>query len=221
MAAVFCASFSRSAIRRRKRDILTRSSDLSAGNSATAKTSFPPDRIYSKTSDFVSRPPRPEAGIWEGSRPCSITSFLTAGGIGAALADNEAGETFNTGVDCANGTSTFTGASAEFAGTRSGFLDSFGSLAIGLAVSALPFGSMLPSKAPTSTLSPSETAREVRTPAEGAGTSTVTLSVSNSTRGSSASTFSPAAFNQRAIVASVTDSPSAGTIISTAMTCPC
>ena len=54
-------------------------------------------------------------------------------------------------------------------------------------------------------------------PADGAGTSTVTLSVSSSTRGSSAATASPARLNHLATVASVTDSPSVGTLISTAM----
>jgi hypothetical protein len=51
-------------------------------------------------------------------------------------------------------------------------------------------------------------------PATGAGTSTVTLSVSSSTSGSSTATGSPTAFIHFATVASVTDSPSAGTLIS-------
>src|SRR5262249_61378927 len=53
-----------------------------------------------------------------------------------------------------------------------------------------------------------------RTPAEGAGLSIVTLSVSSSTSGSSTATCSPAFLNQRPMVASVTDSPSVGTRIS-------
>ena len=55
------------------------------------------------------------------------------------------------------------------------------------------------------------------TPAAGAGTSTVTLSVSSSTSGSSALTASPGFFNHWPTVASVTLSPSAGTLISMAM----
>src|SRR5882724_8008646 len=51
-------------------------------------------------------------------------------------------------------------------------------------------------------------------PADGAGTSIVTLSVSSSTKGSSTATASPAFLNQRPMVASVTDSPSVGTRIS-------
>ncbi len=48
----------------------------------------------------------------------------------------------------------------------------------------------------------------------GAFTSTVTLSVSSSTSGSSAATASPAFFSQRATVAVVTLSPSVGTLMS-------
>src|SRR6185295_3068642 len=51
------------------------------------------------------------------------------------------------------------------------------------------------------------------TPAAGEGTSTLTLSVSSSTTGSSCLTVSPSFFSQRAMVASVTDSPMAGTLI--------
>ena len=49
-------------------------------------------------------------------------------------------------------------------------------------------------------------------PALGAGTSTVILSVSISTKGSSASKESPTFFNHLDTVASVIDSPSVGTI---------
>jgi hypothetical protein len=57
-------------------------------------------------------------------------------------------------------------------------------------------------------------------PADGAGTSMVTLSVSSSTNGSSTATASPAFLNQRPMVASVTDSPSVGTRISIMMSFP-
>jgi hypothetical protein len=53
-----------------------------------------------------------------------------------------------------------------------------------------------------------------RTPAAGAGTSIVTLSVSSSTSGSSTATASPGCLNHLPMVASVTDSPSVGTRIS-------
>ena len=50
---------------------------------------------------------------------------------------------------------------------------------------------MVPSKEPTFTVSPSLTAMLPRIPFVGEGTSTLTLSVSSSTRGSSAVTLSP------------------------------
>jgi len=50
---------------------------------------------------------------------------------------------------------------------------------------------MVPSKDPTFTVSPSLTSILPRTPLVGEGTSTFTLSVSNSTRGSSTETVSP------------------------------
>src|SRR5437763_9462022 len=53
-----------------------------------------------------------------------------------------------------------------------------------------------------------------KTPAAGAGTSIVTLSVSSSTSGSSTATASPGFLNHLPMVASVTDSPSVGTRIS-------
>src|ERR1700744_2366168 len=53
--------------------------------------------------------------------------------------------------------------------------------------------------------------------APGAGTSTVTLSVSSSRIGSPRATLSPSFLNQRATVASVTLSPIAGTLISMAI----
>ena len=66
---------------------------------------------------------------------------------------------------------------------------------------------------PTSTFSPSfEFIFEI-TPLTGEGTSKLTLSVSNSTTGSSADTFSPSFFSHRATVASVTLSPKTGTNI--------
>src|SRR5437763_7849688 len=79
---------------------------------------------------------------------------------------------------------------------------------------------MPPRSAPTFTVSPGLAEISASTPADGAGTSTVTLSVSSSTRGSSAFTASPSCLNHCATVASVTDSPSCGTRISFAMSGP-
>ena len=72
---------------------------------------------------------------------------------------------------------------------------------------------IIPNIAPTFTVSPSCTAICSRTPLDGEGTSTFTLSVSSSTIGSSAETFSPLLLSHFETVASVTDSPNVGTII--------
>src|SRR5215212_2037877 len=65
---------------------------------------------------------------------------------------------------------------------------------------------------PTSTVAPSETRNFSILPATGEGRSAFTLSVSTSARGSSISTSSPSAFRQRAMVPSVTLSPSCGIV---------
>src|SRR6516225_1183715 len=74
-----------------------------------------------------------------------------------------------------------------------------------------------PRSAPIATVCPVEAAISLNTPAPGALTSSVTLSVSSSTSGSSARTDSPAFLNHLPTVASLIDSPSAGTRISMAM----
>ena len=88
---------------------------------------------------------------------------------------------------------------------------------VGLTGEAAPPSAMMPSSAPTSTVSPSLTEISPKVPAAGAGTSTETLSVSNSTIGSSMATASPGFFNHWPTVASLTDSPRVGTRISFAM----
>src|SRR5947209_7329928 len=92
--------------------------------------------------------------------------------------------------------------------------------ACGAGADATSAASTSPKTAPTSTSVPSGTAIDDSTPEDGAFTSTVTLSVSSSTRGSSAVTASPCCFIQRAIVAVVTLSPNAGTRISVATAVP-
>jgi hypothetical protein len=71
--------------------------------------------------------------------------------------------------------------------------------------------------APGSTVSPSFATISPSTPAAGAGTSSVTLSVSSSTSGSSPSRLSPGFLNHLPMVASLTDSPRVGTRISVAI----
>jgi len=65
-------------------------------------------------------------------------------------------------------------------------------------------------KAPLKTIS---TLIEDKVPLRGEGTSILTLSVSNSTKGSSESTFSPTCLSHLDTVASVIDSPNEGTKI--------
>src|SRR5690348_18262910 len=104
---------------------------------------------------------------------------------------------------------------AAFGGGAAG-ADLLSALAAGL---ALPLPSaMRPSTPPTATLPSFGTSTSANVPAAGALTSSVTLSVSSSTSGSSTATASPGCLSQRATVASVTDSPSGGTMMSVAMT---
>src|SRR5579872_2483827 len=76
---------------------------------------------------------------------------------------------------------------------------------------------MMPSTAPIGTSLPSAARISPSVPAAGAGISSVALSVSSSTSGSSRATASPGCFSQRATVASVIDSPRLGTRISVAI----
>ena len=71
-----------------------------------------------------------------------------------------------------------------------------------------------PSFWPGTTVTPSSAEISVTTPSCGAATSRETLSVSSSTRISSLRTVSPTFLVQRATVASLTDSPSVGVMIS-------
>src|SRR5690606_17915183 len=69
------------------------------------------------------------------------------------------------------------------------------------AAAALSPSEIAPRSAPTATVAPCSTLISPRTPADGAGTSSVTLSVSSSTSGSSASTTSPGLLNHFPTVA--------------------
>ena len=76
-----------------------------------------------------------------------------------------------------------------------------------------PLSDTKPSNAPTSTTEPSFEFISVKIPFTGDGTSRLTLSVSSSTIGSSASTASPVFLSHFATVASVILSPRTGTTI--------
>src|SRR5713226_3461666 len=73
---------------------------------------------------------------------------------------------------------------------------------------------------PTVTVAPSSTLISLSTPATGAGTSALTLSVMTSTRLSYFFTGSPTFFSQRAMVPSVMDSPSWGMVTTVISTSP-
>src|SRR5712691_5414315 len=146
-------------------------------------------------SPLVRRPSLPVPGTVPASMPLSAASFRTDGAsgtsAGATLAAADAIGTAGGETACGAGCSGAAGLDAAFAPSW-----------------------MWPSSAPTATVSPSLALISDNTPAAGAGTSIVTLSVSNSTTGSSTATASPGCLNQRPMVASVTDSPSAGTRMS-------
>jgi hypothetical protein len=81
------------------------------------------------------------------------------------------------------------------------------SAAAGALAPAEPLAEIWPSRPPGATVSPAAAVISDRTPAAGAGTSIVTLSVSSSQSGSSALMTSPTFLNQVPTVASLTDSP--------------
>src|SRR3954462_8938237 len=143
-------------------------------------------------SPLVTRPSFPEPGTVAASIPLSAEILRTDGASGASAAGALGGAGGGGGA----------GAAEALAG------------AAGLAAAPAAPSLICPSSAPTATVSPSLATISPSVPADGAGTSIVTLSVSSSTNGSSTATASPAFLNQRPIVASVTDSPSVGTRIS-------
>src|ERR1700722_9905421 len=145
-------------------------------------------------SPLVTRPSLPEPGTVAASMPLSTESLRTDGASGAS-----AGGTLAVGAEAAGAGA----GAAALAGAAAGFA----------AAPAAP-SLICPSSAPTATVSPSLATMSPSVPADGAGTSIVTLSVSSSTNGSSTATLSPAFLNHRPMVASVTDSPSVGTRIS-------
>src|SRR5271169_4414003 len=199
----------------RNRVILTRSSRAasSAGEGARtctaaagwltgvgAEAAF---SIAASMSPLVTRPSLPEPGTVAALMPLSADSLRTDGANGASAG----GAFWVTAAAAADA------AAAGGAGAAAGLAGA----AADLGVAAAPPSLICPSNAPTATVSPSLATISPSVPAEGAGTSMVTLSVSSSTNGSSTATASPAFLNQRPMVASVTDSPSAGTRISVMM----
>src|SRR6516225_44404 len=155
-------------------------------------------------SPLVTRPSLPDPSTVAASIPLSAESLHTDGASGASTggAFVSAGGVLAAGAGGGDGGAALGGAAA------------------GLSAAPAAPSLICPSSAPTATVSPSLATISPSVPAEGEGTSIVTLSVSSSTRGSSTATGSPAFLNQRPMVASVTDSPSVGTRISVMISFP-
>ena len=115
------------------------------------------------------------------------------------------------GVGTTTGGDVFSCKGGAFSRTGGAF-SSAGSL--GCAVPR-PFGSMYPMMSPTAAFSPLRLSIWVIVPVVGAGSSTVTFSVSMTTTGSSWATVSPGFLSQSPISTSVIDSPTDGTTSST------
>ena len=194
-------------------------SRLSSASAAPAMLVTGAAGRLASTSGFNTWPRRPEPFTSCALNPASAISLRAAGdgGISSALTSSRR---------CGSRSSVFgsVGAGARNAGS-SAIADASAAARLSVAASGLAFvglafpspSLMAPSSAPTGTVSPVFTAISANTPEAGAGTSTVTLSVSSSTRGSAAETVSPACLNHWPTVASTMDSPRFGTRISVAM----
>src|SRR5512141_3323173 len=148
------------------------------------------------TSGLLTTPPRPVPATSEMEMPASSATRRAAG------------DDFGSDAVVAGGAAGVDGAAAGVAGAGVG-ADGAGDGALaGAAVS-----SSSPRSWSTFTTSPSLAEMDVITPARGAGTSTVILSVSSSTIVSPLLTASPFFLSQRDTVASTIDSPSGGTLM--------
>src|SRR5208283_2689348 len=207
MAAVFWASLRRRAIVWRSFVIRTRSSRAPSSGVVTRGT-----------------------GAGAGAGGGAITGAGAGAGAAAAAAAAERTSPFSTwprlplparaltSIFCSAAIFAADGAGgmAEAAGAGAGVALGASVLAGAEADAAAPPESW-PRSAPIDTVCPVSAAISLSTPAPGAFTSSVTLSVSSSTSGSSARTASPAFLSHLPTVASVIDSPSVGTRISIAI----
>src|SRR4051812_48728976 len=208
MAAVFCASFRRLAMVRRSRVMRTLSSRSARGRGPAGTAGLAAGAGWAEiddsaaiTSALVARPSLPLGWIAAAATPLSSASLRVAGPDAARLAPDGGG-----GGDDGAGAGGADAALGAAVGTAAGF-----------ATTPDAPASIWQSTPPTWTVAPSATARSTTVPADMAFTSTVTLSVSSSHKGWSTVTASPALTSHLETVASVTDSPSAGTLISRAM----
>src|SRR5712671_2307985 len=216
-AAVFCAAFSRSAMRSRSGLIGTASSTGPAGSGFRARCS--------STSSLSSRPPGPLGGTCPGASPCCPMSRSAEGmRRGGAAAGWRGGGAAGAGVVGAAGVALALGAFAGGVGTAAGAGAAGVSVAAGAALAAFfgfaPFpvpSARVAISSPIFTTSPFFLSSFSMVPETGAGSSSVALSDSISTTASSRSTESPSALSQAPIWTSVIDSPTSGTLSSTAM----
>ncbi len=235
MAAVDCASLSRRAMVWRSLVMRTRSSREASSGADVGRGAFgasailgvsagcdgAPLAMASSTSPFSTWPRLPDPATWSTATLASASSFAAAGAggilrsvIGVSPATAAALASASLTVACAGIARRL----RDRIRLRAWLL----ALAFAAGLAASPPAPIWPSSAPTPTVSPSLAVISDSVPAAGAGTSIVTLSVSSSTRGSSAAMASPTFLNHLPMVASVTDSPSVGTRISVAIfrTCP-
>src|SRR5688500_6878286 len=222
MAAWFCASLRRRAMVWRSRVMRTRSSRASSSGPAGARAGrgawgasadLAETRCSaSSTSPFSTWPRLPLPETSAAPTPFSSISLRADGAGGISLPDLAGSAGGFAGAACAAFGSCLRAPDFCFGCS--------GPAPIGAALPAAPSASV-PRRAPTPTVSPSLTAIFSSRPAAGAGTSIVTLSVSSSTSGSSRATASPYFLNHWPTVASVTDSPRVGTLISSAIVVSC
>ena len=153
------------------------------------------------TSGLLTTPPRPVPVTSEIAMPAS------------SAARRAAGDDFGSGRrrGAKEQQARYGSRSGAGSSSRCGRSSGRSSAAAGDAAAAV--SSISPRSWSTLTTSPSATASEEITPARGAGTSTVILSVSSSTIVSPLATESPFFFSQRDTVASTIDSPSGGTLM--------
>jgi hypothetical protein len=169
---------------------------------------------------LLTTPPRPVPATSPTATPASAAARRAEGAdFTSPVADGEAVVVGAAGAGAGAGEGAVDGAAAAAAGAAGA--GAAGAAAVGAdesgAGAPVPAGAALSSSSPRSwstfTTSPSATAVDAMTPARGAGTSTVILSVSSSTIVSPLATESPCFFTQRETVASTIDSPSGGTLM--------
>src|SRR5690606_15163695 len=222
MAAVLFASLRRVAMRLLSRVIFAGPSHASWGRwpegaagaagaaaagagAGAAAGDAPPCSSASRTSPLVMRPSLPVPRMRRASRLFSSISFCAAGRISAGAP--------GAGAAAAGAGAAAGAAAGAGAGCGAGFAS--GAAAAGAETLPLAPAVIRPSRAPTSTSVPSGAEISSSRPDSCALISRVTLSVSSSRSGSSLVTESPTFLYHWPTVASVTDSPSAGTRIST------